>query len=85
LICGCLILIRQHSFPSAGDCRRQPWSGRLVLSARVSANAGVVLQRGRCCAKAKSLKINKRCNAGVARNGLQNRGLQVRFLPGLFL
>jgi len=23
-------------------------------------------------------------NAGVARSGLQNRGLQVRFLPGLF-
>jgi hypothetical protein len=30
------------------------------------------------------LKINKRCNAGVARSGLQNRGLQVRVLPGLF-
>jgi hypothetical protein len=29
------------------------------------------------------LKINKACNAGVARSGLQNRGLQVRFLPGL--
>ena len=29
------------------------------------------------------MKINKRCNACVARSGLQNRGLQVRVLPGL--
>src|SRR5713226_7764956 len=53
-------------------------------SARISANAGVVQRRRRCSPKAKSLKINKRSNAGVARSGLQNRGLQVRFLPGLF-
>ena len=58
--------------------------GMLVLSARISANAGVVQQRRRCWPGAKSLKINKRCNAGVARSGLQNRGLQVRVLPGLF-
>ena len=30
------------------------------------------------------MKINKRCNASVAGSALQNRGLQVRFLPGLF-
>jgi len=29
------------------------------------------------------LKINKRFNAGVAAVALQNRGLPVRFLPGL--
>jgi hypothetical protein len=53
-------------------------------SARISANADVVQQRGRRRPKDKSLKINKPCNAGVARSALQNRGLQVRFLPGLF-
>src|SRR2546425_10018654 len=47
-------------------------------------------QRRRCpatpalLAAAKSLKINNGCNAGVAGVALQNRGLQVRFLPGLF-
>src|SRR5712692_50510 len=54
-----------------------------LLSARSSVSAGGVQQRRRWWPKAKSLKLNKRCNAGVARSGLQNRGLQVRFLPGL--
>jgi hypothetical protein len=58
--------------------------GLPTVSARISANAGVVQQRRRWWLRAKSLKINKRCNAGVARSGLQNRGLQVRVLPGLF-
>jgi len=49
----------------------------LVPTPALSSNAGVGGYN------AKSLKINKRCNAGVARRGLQNRGLQVRFLPGL--
>ena len=53
-------------------------------SARISANAGVVQQRRRRWLKPKSLKINERSNAGVAGGALQNRGLQVRFLPGLF-
>ena len=48
--------------------------GLLFLSARISANAGVVQQRRRWWPKAKSLKINKRYNAGVAGSGLQNRG-----------
>src|SRR5260370_32946666 len=47
-------------------------------SARISANAGGVQQRRRCWLKAKSLKINKRLDAGVARSGLQNRGLPVQ-------
>src|SRR5260370_32193492 len=51
--------------------------------ARISANAGVVQQRRRRWLKPKSLKINEGCNAGVAGGALQNRGLQVRFLPGL--
>src|SRR5437588_12274432 len=59
-------------------------TGRAFISARNSANAGVVQQRRRCSLGAKSLKINKRFNAGVATVALQNRGLQVRFLPGLF-
>jgi len=58
-------------------------AGRLLPSARISANAGVVQQRRRWWPKAKSLKINNRSNARVARSGLQNRGLQVRVLPGL--
>src|SRR5260370_32192521 len=63
---------------SVGFVRRKRWP-----SARISANAGVVQQRRRWWPKAKSLRINKSCNAGVARSGLQNRGLQVRVLPGL--
>src|SRR3989454_10870112 len=54
-------------------------------SARISANAGVVQRRRRCSLRAKSLKINEPFNAGVAGSALQNRGLQVRFLPGLFV
>jgi len=54
------------------------------FSARNSANAGVVQQRRRCSLGAKSLKINKRFNAGVAAATLQNRGLLVRVQPGLF-
>ena len=53
------------------------------LSARISANAGVVQQCRRWWYGAKSLKITKPCNARVARTGLQNRGLQVGVLPGL--
>jgi hypothetical protein len=55
-----------------------------LVSARISANAGVVQQRQRCWPKAKPLKINKRSNAAGAESGLHNRGLQVRVLPGLF-
>jgi hypothetical protein len=58
-------------------------AGLLLLSARNSANARVVQRRRRCWPRVKSLKINKRSNAGVAGSALQNRGLQVRFLPGL--
>src|SRR5438876_3818033 len=54
-----------------------------AFSARISANTGVVQRRRRCSLRAKSLKINKRFNPGVAGSALQNRGLQVRFLPGL--
>src|SRR5439155_25423419 len=52
-------------------------------SARNRVNAGVVQRRRRCWPGPKSLKINKGFNAGVAGSALQNRGLQVRFLPGL--
>src|SRR2546425_12640402 len=58
-------------------------AGDSAQSARISANAGVVQQRRRCWLSAKSLKINTAFDAGVARSALQNRGLQVRVLPGL--
>jgi hypothetical protein len=83
---------RAHGVCSGGQtrsanaqCSDTGCARRLLLSARISANAGVVQQRRRWWPKAKSLKINKGSNAGVAGSGLQNRGLQVRFLPGLFL
>jgi hypothetical protein len=68
------------------ECLDQPRRAHLelaFLSARISANAGVVQRRRRWWLGAKSLKTNKRCNAGVAGSGLQNRGLLVRFQPGL--
>ena len=49
----------------------------LVPTSALSSDAGVA------GLPAKSLKINERFNAGVAGSALQNRGLQVRFLPGL--
>jgi hypothetical protein len=80
---------RADAFPALDGTRRLRAAPRLSAgpacgSARISVHAGVVQQRRRWWRKAKSLKINKRCNAGVARSGLQNRGLQVRFLPGLY-
>ena len=50
----------------------------LVPTPALSSNAGVG------GAELTPLRINKRCNAGVAGSALPNRGLQVRFLPGLF-
>ena len=49
-----------------------------------SASAGVGERRGRRVRERKCLKLKSGSNARVAREPLQNRGLQVRFLPGLF-
>ncbi len=48
--------------------------GRLLLSARISANAGGVQQRRRCWPKAKSLKINKRATPALLGVGSKTGG-----------
>jgi hypothetical protein len=53
------------------------------LSAWISANAGVVQRRRRCCLGAKYVENQQTLQRRRWWSGLQNRELQVRVLPGL--